>query len=180
MEWKSVVGSASDALSDADRLSPRDKMGTSSDSSINQMVFHGVPSNVHSFPVSYLDHWKGKFVWFHDNIHSTNSTKLHWTEKHPVVKELNSELTFFWSYGQRMVVVSGNTGSAPLLGSKAIRDRASSVKRTLAYVRVRPVLRLVRGGPDARWEWKSTLRLLRLVGAELCEELILALGAQYH
>jgi len=34
-------------------LSPRDKMSTKTDSSTNQMVFHGVPSNVHSFPVSY-------------------------------------------------------------------------------------------------------------------------------
>ena len=53
--------------------------------------------------------------------------KLHWTERRPVVKELNSELNFFWSYEQRMVVVSGNTGSAPLVGSKIIRDRASDV-----------------------------------------------------
>jgi len=36
-----------------DRLSPRDKMSTTSDSATNQIVFHGVPSNVHSFPVSY-------------------------------------------------------------------------------------------------------------------------------
>jgi len=35
------------------RLSPRDKMSRTSDSSTNQMVFHGVTSNVHSFPVSY-------------------------------------------------------------------------------------------------------------------------------
>jgi len=41
------------------------------------------------------------------------------------MKELNSELTFFSSYEQRMVVVSRNTGSAPLIGSKAIQDRAS-------------------------------------------------------
>jgi len=68
---------------------------------------------------------KDKFVWFRNNIHPTNSTKLHWTERQHVVKELNSKLTFFWSYEQRMVVVSRNTGSAPLIGSKVIRDRAS-------------------------------------------------------
>jgi len=36
-----------------DRFSPRDKMSTTFDSSINQMAFHGVPSNVHSFPASF-------------------------------------------------------------------------------------------------------------------------------
>jgi len=34
-------------------LSPRDKMSTTPGSSTNQMVLHGVPSNVHSFPVLY-------------------------------------------------------------------------------------------------------------------------------
>jgi len=48
----------------SDRLSPRDKMSITSDSSTNQMVFHGVPSNVHSFPVPYQDHWKGKLFDF--------------------------------------------------------------------------------------------------------------------
>ena len=43
-----------------------------SNSSTYQMVFQGVPSNIHSFPVSHLDHWKGKLVWFCNNIHSTN------------------------------------------------------------------------------------------------------------
>jgi len=66
-----------------------------------------------------------KVLWFPDNIHPTNSTELHWIKTQPVVKELNNVLTFFWSYEQRMVVVSGNTGSAPLIGSKVIRDRAT-------------------------------------------------------
>ena len=43
----------------------------------------GLPRiTVHSFSVSCYDHWKGKFVWFHNNIHLTNSSKLHWTERH--------------------------------------------------------------------------------------------------
>ena len=35
----------------------------------------------------------------------TNSTKLHWRERErqPEVKEMDSELTFFWSYKQRIV-----------------------------------------------------------------------------
>jgi len=41
------------------------------------------------------------------------------------VQELKSELAFFKSYEQRMVVLSGNTGPAPLIGSKVILDRAS-------------------------------------------------------
>ena len=68
---------------------------------------------------------KGFFL-FRNNIHSTNSTKLLWTEWQPVVKELNSELTFFWSYLQRVVVVSGNTGLTPLIGFKVIRDGVSA------------------------------------------------------
>jgi len=71
-----------------DRLSLR-QMSPTSGSSTNPMVFHGVPSNDHSF------------VWFGNNIHSINSTKLHWKERQSIVKELNSELSFFGSYGQR-------------------------------------------------------------------------------
>ena len=41
------------------------------------------------------------------------------------MKELNSELTFVGSYEQRKVAISGNKGSAPLIGSKVIPDRAS-------------------------------------------------------
>jgi len=37
----------------SDSLSPRGKMCPTSDSSTNQMVFRGVPSNNHSFPVSH-------------------------------------------------------------------------------------------------------------------------------
>ena len=109
----------------SDRLSSRDKMSRTPNSSTNQTVLHGVPSNVHSFLVSHLDLWKGKFVWFCNNIHPTNSTKLHWIEGQPAVKELNSELTLFWGNEQRMVVLFGNTGSVPLIGSKVIQDRTS-------------------------------------------------------
>jgi len=78
-----------------------------------------------------------------------------------------------------MVVVSGNIGSAPLIGSKVIRDGASDgsvwrekgprIRHTpesdqscvrssdTSYARVRPVLRPVRGGPDARWSKKAPL-----------------------
>ena len=41
------------------------------------------------------------------------------------MKEFNSELTFFRSYEQSMIAVSRNMGSAPLIGSKVIRARAS-------------------------------------------------------
>ena len=41
------------------------------------------------------------------------------------MKELNSDLTFFGVYEQRMVAVSGNTGSAPLIGSKVIWEHTS-------------------------------------------------------
>ena len=40
------------------------------------------------------------------------------------MKDLNSELTFFLIHGQK-IAVSGNTGSAPLISSKVICDRAS-------------------------------------------------------
>ena len=94
-----------------------------SDSLTNQIVFHGFSSNIDSFPVPYKDRWKGKFVWFRNNIHSTNSTKLHWTERRPVVKRLMSRSTFL-NYRQTMVAVSPNAGSAPSIGSKVIRIRA--------------------------------------------------------
>ena len=50
-KWSEEASSGPPRMSD--RLSPRDKMNTTSDSSTNQMFFHGVPSNVHSFLVSY-------------------------------------------------------------------------------------------------------------------------------
>ena len=73
------------------------------------------------------------------------------------MKESNSELTFFRSYEQRMVVVSGNTGSAPLIGSKVVRDRVPnrsvwSEKGPRIRPTPEPDLRPVRGGPDARME----------------------------
>jgi len=42
-----------------------------------------------------------------------------------IVKELNSEVAFFWSYEPKKVAVSGNTGSAPLIDSRVIRDYTS-------------------------------------------------------
>lgn len=40
------------------------------------------------------------------------------------MKELNSGLTFFESYEQKMVADSGNTGSVSLIGPNVIWDRA--------------------------------------------------------
>ena len=86
------------------------------------------------------------------------------------MKELNSELTFLCSYEQRMVVVSGNTGSAPKIGSKVIRDRASnrsvwSERGVGSKVRcqIRRKLRPVRGGPDSRWNGKAPLVLYSII-----------------
>ena len=53
----------------------------------------------------------GKGNLFNLAIHLTNSTKLHWKDKQPVVKEFDSKLTFFWSYERRMVAVFRNAGS---------------------------------------------------------------------
>jgi len=50
MEWKGLVRSTSDALSDVRPFVSQRQ--NESDSSTNQIVFHGWPSNVHSFPVS--------------------------------------------------------------------------------------------------------------------------------
>ena len=47
-----------------------------------------------------------------------------------------------------MVAVSENTGSAPLIGSEVIRDRASDESEVQCQIRRK--LRPVRGEPDAR------------------------------
>ena len=51
--------------------------------------------------------------------------KSYWKERQSVVEELNRKVTFLWSYGQTTVVISGNNGSAPLIGSEDNQDRAS-------------------------------------------------------
>jgi len=64
------------------------------------------------------------------------------------VNELNSESTFFQNYEQKMVAVSGNTGSAPLIGSKVIRDHAST-----------DLFRVKRGlGPKVRRQFRRKVR----------------------
>jgi len=67
-----------------------------------------------------------------------------------------------------MAVFSRNTGSAALIGSKVIRDRASdgSVWSEMGLgskvrCQIRRKLRLVRGGLDVRWSEK-----VPLVGSE--------------
>ena len=62
-------------------------------------------------------------IW--KDIHLTNSMKSYWKERQSVVEELNRKVTFLWSYGQTTVVISGNNGSAPLIGSEDNQDRAS-------------------------------------------------------
>jgi len=61
-KWSEKASSDRCSLGPSDRLSPRDKMSMTSDSSTNQMVFHGVSSDVHSFRISHWDLWKEKFV----------------------------------------------------------------------------------------------------------------------
>ena len=88
-----------------------------SDSSANQIVFHVLPSHVHLFPVSYLGSLEREIYLISQQFSLNWQHKLHWKERHPVVKELNTGLTFFRDYEQEMVAISGNTGSAPVIGS---------------------------------------------------------------
>ena len=96
------------------------------------------------------------------NIHSTNSMKLHWKERQSVMKELNSELTCFWSHEQEVVAVSGYTGSRPLIGSKVIRDRDGfiwSEKGSKVQIQIRRKPSPVRGRPFTQWSEKAPLQL---------------------
>jgi len=83
-----------------------------SEPSTNQIIFRGLSSNIRSFLVSYWDHKKGI------NYIPYNYLTLH---RYPAVKELSSGLLFLWEYEQWWFFVSGNTGLAPLIGSKVIR-----------------------------------------------------------
>jgi len=59
-----------------------------------------------------------------------------------------------------MIVISGNTGSAPLIGSMVNWDRASiesvrSEKESKVHFQIRRLLRPVQGRPDSRWSEKA-------------------------
>jgi len=53
--------------------------------------------------------------FINDNIHSANSTKLHWGERQPGVTKIEWRIDFLLKLWGKVVAVSGNTGSAPLI-----------------------------------------------------------------
>jgi len=74
--------------------------------STNQLIFHGLPSNIHSFRISYLNRWKREFIWLRLNIHPHNSMRLHWKERQLAVKEFTGRLLSFESMSQKRLQLS--------------------------------------------------------------------------
>jgi len=85
MEWKGLIRSASGTQASVSQRQNKSDRPRTSDSSTNQIVFHGLPSNVHSFPVMYWERWKGKCI-SHECQHEitlgiAQRHKGHWIEE---------------------------------------------------------------------------------------------------
>jgi len=134
--------------------SPRDKMSPiclgTSESSTNQKVFHGLPFTHFRSHATII----GKGNLFDFTTIFTWLTARSCTGQRGTMKKLDSELNFFWGYEQKMVPVSGNTGTAPLIGSKVIWDRASDRSVWSPWIQGSTQTASVRGGLDARWSKK--------------------------
>ena len=122
MEWKDPVRLASDALSQtSDHLSPRDKMSLIS---LVCPTHQPIKWSSTDYLATFTRFWShtriiGKGKLFDFPTIFTQLTVRSCTEKRSnLYSERIEELPFFWSYGQIMVAVSGNTGSAHWLAPK--------------------------------------------------------------